>query len=272
MLLFPGCKINIGLFITNRRSDGYHELETIFYPLDLHDVLEVVPAKDKTSLSVSGKKIPGDMESNLVWKAYHLLKKDFGDAVPELDIYLNKTLPMGAGLGGGSADGSYMLRLVNDYCKLGLNDEQLAAYALQLGSDCPFFIYNTPQFAKGRGEKMQPINIDLSPYSIQLICPQVHVPTAKAFSLVVPCDAPYDLRKLPQLPVEQWKYYISNDFETPIFSIHTALAEIKDQLYKAGAIYVSMSGSGSSIYAIFKKGEKAAEIKARVFYESFYIE
>lgn len=271
MLRFPNCKINLGLFITERRDDGYHDLETVFYPLPVCDALEIVPAKDKASLHMSGKQVLGNPDDNLVWRAYHILKGAFPQQIGELDIFLNKAIPMGAGLGGGSADGSYMLMLLNDYYELGLSKEQLIDYALQLGSDCPFFITNKPVFATGRGEKMAPIDIDLSAYSIQLICPQAHVSTAKAFRMITPCPPSYDLRKLPGLAIERWKYYISNDFEAGIFSLYDDLADMKDQLYEQGALYASMTGSGSTIYGIFPKGMKA-EIESDMPFETFYVQ
>ncbi|MBL7717239.1 MAG: 4-(cytidine 5'-diphospho)-2-C-methyl-D-erythritol kinase [Flavipsychrobacter sp.] len=256
MLCFPNCKINLGLYITEKRTDGYHNLETVFFPVPVRDALEVVPAKE-ARLQLSGKAVAGNEQDNLVWKAYELLRQSYPQ-IPALDIYLHKAIPMGAGMGGGSADGAFMLQLINDYSKLGLSKPQLAEYALLLGSDCPFFIYNTPQFAQGRGERMEPLNIDLSAYSIQLICPRVHVSTGKAFSMLTPKPASFDLRSLSDLPVSQWKNNISNDFEAPIFKEYPALADVKQQLYAQGAIYASMSGSGSTIYGIFEKGKKAA--------------
>lgn len=255
MICFPGCKINIGLYITNKRADGYHDLETVFYPVSLNDALEVVPAVT-TDIHLYGKVIEGDKDKNLVWKAYNLLKQYYQE-IPELDVHLIKNIPMGAGLGGGSADGAFMLRLLNDYCKLGIDKETLIKYALQLGSDCPFFIENTPQYATGRGEHMVPISLNLSRYSIQLVCPQVHVSTAAAFKMITPRPAAFDLRKLAEIPIERWVEYISNDFEEPIFIQHPELAEIKQRLYDSGAIYAAMSGSGSTIYGIFEKGRKA---------------
>ena len=256
MLRFPDCKINLGLHITSRREDGYHNLETVFYPVPFYDVLELIPAGD-TQLSLSGLAVAGDMSTNLVWKAYQLLKGQFPGKIPAFHIYLHKVIPMGAGLGGGSADGAFMLEMINDYCGLGLNKEALAAYALQLGSDCPFFIYNTPQYASGRGEKMEPIKLDLSGYDLQLVCPQVHVSTSAAFKMIRPGPASFDLRKLGDLPVTQWKDNIKNDFEQSVFQQYPQLAAIKQQFYDAGAVYAAMSGSGSSIFGIFEKGRKA---------------
>ena len=200
-----------------------------------------------------------------------MLKRQFPDKVGAVDIYLHKAIPMGAGLGGGSADGAFMLRLVNDHCELGLNNAQLAAFALQLGSDCPFFIYNTPQFARGRGEQMEPVAIDLSGYSIQLICPEVHISTAKAFSMIKPKPAAFDLRHLAKLPVIEWKDKISNNFEAPAFEQYPVLADLKAQLYNQGAYYAAMSGSGSTIFGIFPKGQKAV-VQADVAFESVFIE
>lgn len=236
MLAFPNCKINLGLYITKRREDGYHDLETVFYPLKLKESLEIVPSK-KTSLHVTGLPVAGKPENNLVWKAYKLLEDKFPGKLPSFDIYLHKVIPMGAGLGGGSANGAFMLQLLNDYCGLGLSKEQLCELALQLGSDCPFFIHNTPHFATGRGEKMSPVQIDLSNYSIQLICPEIHVSTAEAFKAITPDRAPFNLRNLHKLPVEEWREFIGNDFEAPVFKKHPELAIIKSELYEQGALY-----------------------------------
>ncbi|MEI8279774.1 MAG: 4-(cytidine 5'-diphospho)-2-C-methyl-D-erythritol kinase [Bacteroidota bacterium] len=269
MLCFPNCKINIGLYITRKREDGYHDLETIFYPVQLQDALEAVPATIANT-HISGKAVAGNTQDNLVWKAYTLLQQHYPAQVPPMDIYLHKVIPMGAGLGGGSADGAFMLQLLNDICELGLSKEQLASYALQLGSDCPFFIYNTPQYATGRGEQMSPINIDLSSYSLQLICPQLHVSTAKAFRMISPKPAPYDLRQLASLPITAWKGTICNDFEAAVFAMHPEIGSIKQQLYDQGAIYAAMSGSGSAVYAVMSKGSKAL-ITAPVAFEQVYV-
>jgi len=273
MLSFPNAKINLGLYITARRSDGYHDLETVFYPVPgMKDALEIVPAKDKGDFRISGRSVAGETSNNLVAKALRLLQQEHpGKLDAPIDIYLHKAIPMGAGMGGGSANGAFMLRMLNDYFELGLTKEQLCAYALQLGSDCPFFIYNTPQFAGGRGEQMQAIPLDLSRYSIQLVCPEIHVSTAQAFAGITPKAATYDLRDLHQSAPEQWKDKVSNDFEATIFPQFPQLAAIKEQLYAGGACYASMSGSGSTVYGIFKKGMRAdirvpGDIPAEIHY------
>ena len=180
MVRFPNCKINLGLYICAKRPDGYHNIETVFYPLALREPLEIVE-NNTTNIHISGKEISGAAGDNLIMKAYRLLKNDFTEKVKEYATYLHKLLPMGAGLGGGSADAAFMLMLINHHAALGLDETQLAQYALQLGSDCPFFIYNRPMLAKGRGEQLEPIALDLSAYSLQLICPTLHIATADAF-------------------------------------------------------------------------------------------
>lgn len=274
MISFPNGKINLGLYVTNRRNDGYHDLETVFYPVTgLHDALEIVPAKGMaTQLHMEGKRVEGSYEQNLVWKAYELIKERFPAKTPALDIYLLKNIPTGAGLGGGSADGAFMLKLLNDFCRLELTSAAVAEMALLLGSDCPFFIYNTPQFATGRGEQMSPLpHLDLSGYSIQIICPEVHVSTKAAFGMITPRKPLFDLRRLPELPVTQWKGKVNNDFEDPVFMQHPELLNIKKQLYSQGALYASLTGSGSAIYAIFDKGRKAS-FNTSLTYSSYYME
>lgn len=270
MITFPNCKINLGLNITNRRTDGYHDIETIFYPVYLRDVLEIVETNESSTIKLTGKEVIGDSKNNLVWKAYELIQKRFPNKVPELSIFLHKNIPMGAGLGGGSADGAFMLRLINDYCKLSLSEKKLAILALELGSDCPFFIYNSPQFAIGRGELMQPIHIDLSNYSIQLICPEIHVNTANAFKMINPQKPSFNLQELPKYPVKDWQGLVKNDFESPIFNLHPELEDLKKQLYHHGALYASMSGSGSTIFGIFSKGNRAI-IKSNTKFEEYFI-
>jgi len=265
MICFPNCKINLGLFVTTKRADGYHDLETVFFPVSdnlsvaapyqhvLHDVLELVPAPTTSQMHLSGLPVQGDTNSNLVWKAYQLLNEAYPGKIPHIDIYLHKVIPMGAGLGGGSSNGAWMLRILNDMFSLQCTQEQLAAFALQLGSDCPFFIYNTPQFATGRGEKMSPVTLSLENYEVRVICPGIHVSTRDAFSKITPRPAPFDLRAIANLPVSEWKHHISNDFEQTVFPIHPQLADLKKKQYDEGALYASMSGTGSAVYGIFSK-------------------
>ncbi len=274
MLHFPNAKINLGLYVTNKRIDGYHDLETVFYPLpQLKDALEVLPTADnvESSMRISGKAIEGDVYDNLVWSAFQLIKSHYPERVSNINVQLLKAIPMGAGLGGGSSDGAFMLRLLNKFFALELSDKTLADYALQLGSDCPFFIYNTPHFASGRGEVLSPIDVDLSRYSIQIICPKIHVATAVAFGGITPQAATFDLRTLTDLSVEDWKGVVINDFEQTVFAKYAGLRELKEQLYAEGAIYASMSGSGSTIYGIFEKG-KQSSLTTNTRVEVFYCE
>jgi 4-diphosphocytidyl-2-C-methyl-D-erythritol kinase len=258
MLSFPNAKINLGLYVTRKRDDGYHDLETLFYPVPLTDALEILPsAGPETTISLSGLPVAGDPEKNLVWKAFGLLSKAYREKVKPLSVHLHKVIPMGAGMGGGSADAAFMLNMMNELFALDIDKPALAAYALELGSDCPFFIGNKPAFAAGRGELLEPVSLDLSAYSIQIICPLIHVGTADAFRNIVPAEAGFQLKQITTLPADEWRGRISNDFEVPVFKLHPVLQTIKEQLYEQGAIYASMSGSGSSLYGLFPKGQKA---------------
>lgn len=257
MLHFPNAKINIGLFVTEKRADGYHNLETIFYPVPrLKDALELLaaPQNEASSLRISGKTIEGDVYNNLVWKAFQLIQNKYPGKLSPVNIHLLKSIPMGAGLGGGSADAAFMLRLLNKFFELNITDATLAEYALELGSDCPFFIHNSPHFAQGRGEVLSPINLDLSNYDLQIICPKVHVNTGAAFGKISPKPASFSLKNLSNLPIEKWKDFVFNDFEKPIFEDYPILADIKQKLYQDGALYAAMSGSGSALYGIFEQG------------------
>lgn len=269
MICFPNAKINIGLFVTGKRTDGYHDLETIFYPVAVRDALEIIPSDDLT-MQVHGLDIAGDHTQNLVWKAWQLLHAEYPGKVKQLSIHLLKNIPMGAGLGGGSADAAFMLDLMCRYFGLDLDRAQLAAYALKLGSDCPFFIYNAPCLAKGRGEELQKLDLDLSNYSIQLICPKVHITTADAFGNIKPAAAPFNLEDITQIELKDWSRYIKNDFEEHIFKTHPKLGMIKEQLYAQGAIYAAMSGTGSTIYGIFEKGG-SADIRSDLEFIPFFV-
>jgi 4-diphosphocytidyl-2-C-methyl-D-erythritol kinase len=254
MVVFPNAKINIGLQILGKRTDGYHNLHTIFFPVNLKDALEVIESESKDEeivFSHSGRKIAGDVKENICYKAYHLIKKDFPE-LPNVCVHLHKNIPMGAGLGGGSADGSFMLALLNEKFKLKISQENLLKYALQLGSDCPFFIINKPCEAFGRGEELKEISLDLSAYKILLVNPGIHVNTAKAFSQIKPNANQKDFLSAIQKPISEWKNFITNDFEEVVFKDHPAVEIIKNELYSRGALFASMSGSGSSVYGIFE--------------------
>ena len=264
MLVFPNCKINLGLRILNKREDGYHNLETIFYPVPLNDALEIIPSNnvDPVQFSSSGLVVSGDITDNLCVKAYLLLKKDF-PKLPSVKIHLHKAIPMGAGLGGGSADAAFTLQLLNNQFELNLSTDQLISYALQLGSDCPFFIINQPCIGTGRGEILEKISLDLSEYQLLLVNPGIHVNTSQAFlSLQLPAvnahPNPDLLAKIIKQPIDSWRYSLSNDFEKPVFENYAAIKEIKELIYKAGASYAAMSGSGSTVYGLFRKPLKPA--------------
>ena len=265
MILFPNAKINLGLNIIRKRPDGYHDLETFFCPVSLYDALEIIPQNPSLHsgkqliYSSSGIIIDGNTEDNICIKAYHLLKKDFPN-LPGIQMHLHKRIPTGAGLGGGSADGAFTLRLLNILFKLNIKDEQLANYALQLGSDCPFFILNTPCFAQGQGEQLSPIAINMTGYEVLLVNPGIHISTAKAFAGVNPIVPGKSIYGIIQQPVSTWRSELVNDFEKAIFPQFPAIGEIKDQLYALGASYASMTGSGSSVYGIFEKGKIPAYV------------
>lgn len=250
MILFANAKINIGLQVTARRADGYHELNSIFYPLPIYDIIEILETDAEHSvLSVQGNHIPGNTADNLCIKAYGLLKKEFD--IPVVSIDLIKQIPIGAGLGGGSADASFVLKGLNDLFQLNLTNTQLMKYAAQLGADCPFFIANTPVFATGIGTDFKKISLDLGEYHIAVIMPDIHISTAEAYSGVNPIPSNVNLEEAIRLPIQEWKFHIRNDFEESIFERYPLLKEIKEALYQKGAIYTSMSGSGAAIYAIF---------------------
>ncbi|MFT3981445.1 MAG: 4-(cytidine 5'-diphospho)-2-C-methyl-D-erythritol kinase [Ferruginibacter sp.] len=259
MVSFPNCKINIGLNILSKREDGYHNLQTIFYPVAIKDIIEIIPSDDKEAViySHSGLDIFGKAENNLCIKAYQLLQQDF-PALPHIRLHLHKTIPMGAGLGGGSADAAFVLLLLNEQFGLGLSQEQLATYALRLGSDCPFFIVNKPCFATGRGEIMEPVELDLSAYKLAIINPRIHVNTALTFKQITPGENDTALSILISQPVDTWNQAIVNDFEKPVFLQHPAIRALKEELYEQGALYASMSGSGSTVFGIFDKNAAPA--------------
>lgn len=252
MITFPNAKINLGLNITEKRPDGYHNLETIFYPIPLEDALEACPRKEgpgSYSLSQSGLSIEGDAENNLVVKAYKLLDETYH--LPPVDIYLHKHIPSGAGLGGGSADAAFMLKLLNRMYRLNLTDDQLEAYAARLGADCAFFVRNQPTYAEGIGNIFSPVELSLTGWQLLLVKPNIFVSTRDAFARIRPRHPERNLRELINQPVESWKDSMINDFEESVFPQFPAIGDIKTELYHLGAVYASMSGSGSSVYGLF---------------------
>jgi len=256
VVVFPNCKINLGLHILQKRPDGFHDLETVFYPLPLHDALEAVQNNLSSSTDIefhcSGIALKTLHEDNSCVKAYRLLRKDF-PALPAVTMHLHKSIPSGAGLGGGSADSAFTLLLLNKKFNLELNQPKLIKYALQLGSDCPFFILNKPCFATGRGENLEQINIDLSSYSFVLVNPKIHINTAWAFSQLNITPKQSSLRDAINFPVREWSKRVTNDFEDIVFSNYKEVGEIKTRLYEQGAIYASMTGTGSTVYGLFEK-------------------
>lgn len=270
MLTFPNAKINLGLNITEKRSDGYHNLETIFYPIPLEDALEINIAKEskqKFTLYQSGIVIDGNPEENLVVKAYSMLDELF--KLPAIDIHLYKHIPSGAGLGGGSADAAFMLKLLNDTFDLKLSIEELEHYAARLGADCAFFIQNRPTFAEGIGNIFSPISLSLKSYYLVLIKPNVFVSTKAAFSLIQPRKPRISLKEIIAYPISEWKELMNNDFEESVFTQYPEIGEIKNQLYQQGAIYAAMSGSGASVFGLFNKNSK---IQIKTTNDSFYAE
>lgn len=248
MICFPNAKINLGLNIVFRLSNGYHNIETIFYPIPLCDVLEFVPSQ-KTSLYVEGVDFDADIESNLVVRVLRLLQKDF--SLPELEIFLQKKIPVGAGLGGGSSDAAFMLKMLNQFFDLKLSVEQMENYVSKLGADCAFFIKNKPVFATGIGNVFSDINLSLKDLYIALIKPKIFVSTKEAYSNVAPQQPMQQLIDLIKQPVCLWRNGVVNDFEKGIFNLYPQIARIKEEFYRNGALYASMSGSGSSVYGLF---------------------
>ena len=254
MITFPNAKINLGLNIIEKRPDGYHNLETIFYPINLQDALEVTRRENNDkeyTLHISGSPLEGEPEDNLVVKAYKLLKKDYPGLLP-VDIHMYKHIPAGAGLGGGSSDAACMIKLLNDKFSLGLSTERMEEYAVKLGADCAFFIRNKPVFATGIGNLFEPVELSLKGYHIILIKPDIFVSTRDAFAEIKPVRPAVSLKEIVKQPIETWKSSMKNDFEDSVFKKFPEIAAIKDELYDLGAVYAAMSGSGSSVYGIFE--------------------
>lgn len=265
MLTFANAKINLGLFITAKRPDGYHNLQTVFYPVKLHDVVELLDAGE-TKCTVAGIHIPGAVDDNICLKAFRKLQLDFD--LPHQHIVLLKNIPVGAGLGGGSADAAFLIKLINEKFKLRLETAQMQDYARTLGADCSFFIENRPVFATGKGDEFEDSSIDLSNYFVVLVKPTVHVSTSQAYAGVTVQHPEVSLKELIKRPVSDWKDVVKNDFEPSVFAKYPEIYEIKTLLYSAGATFALMSGSGSAVYAIFDRPVQLLELESRhqVFY------
>jgi len=249
MTVYPNVKLNLGLRVLRKRPDGYHDLETLFIPyFGFKDELSIEAARE---LSISISNCDWDPQEDLTVKAWRLIKEDF-PSIPAVRIRLVKNSPVGAGLGGGSADAAFALKAMNVMFDLGLDDAALAAYAARLGSDCAFFIYNRPMLGTGRGEILEPLDIDLSGREIRVVVPEgVHVSTKEAYAGIVPCGEGLSVREIAGRPLSQWKGLLRNDFEKTVFAAHSAIAALKDKFYADGAVYASMSGSGSAVFGIF---------------------
>ena len=255
MIVFPNAKINVGLHILEKRADGFHNIETVFYPIGWSDALEVIAYKGKSQnrvhFSSSGIPIPGNSQDYLCVKAYHLMARDYD--LPPVKIHLHKIIPIGAGLGGGSSDAAFFIKAVNALFELGLSFGELHHYARQLGSDCSFFINNKPCFAEGKGDEMEPQEVSLKGKFLMLVKPDIHINTAMAYAGVKPRASKVSLAQQVQLPLSKWKQQIYNQFEETVFVHSREIGGIKEKFYDLGAVYAAMSGSGSSVYGIFEQ-------------------
>lgn len=258
MIIFPNAKINLGLNVVERRSDGYHNLETVFFPVPIKDALEVTemdrrfPSVVDCDLKVTNLAIEGDEQRNLVVRAYQLLKHDF-PSMPRVHAHLYKEIPTQAGMGGGSSDCAAMLVLLNRMCGLGLTEQQLIGYAARLGADCPFFVMNSPAYAEGIGERLVPVELDLEGWFLVVVRPDIPVSTKEAFALIRPHRPMKNCRDIVRQPVDTWRELLVNDFEESVFAQHQELADIKERLYAMGATYAAMSGSGSALFGLFRQ-------------------
>lgn len=250
MLLFPNAKINLGLHITAKQSNGYHSIETIFYPVPLTDALEVV-VSSKTTLKLSGIKLESMPDDNLVMKAYQLMAKKY--TIPPLDVFLKKAIPSGAGLGGGSSDAAFMLKMLNEISACSLSDNKLEKIAAAIGADCPFFIRNTPMLATGTGTILKPVDLSLKDFTLCIVKPPIDISTREAYAGITPKKPVFSLKELNAYPVSEWKKMLANDFEPGIFKKHPVIGELKEKLYAMGAEYAAMSGSGSAVFGLFRK-------------------
>ena len=260
MITFPNAKINLGLDVVEKRPDGYHNLETVFYPIPLYDILEITKSEEETSFIMHNAEFEGSDNDNLVVKAYNILAQDY--ELPNVKMALYKNIPTGAGMGGGSADAAFALKMLNSIAGLNLSDEKLEEYAARLGADCAFFIKNRPAYATGIGNILTPVNCDLTGYYMVVVKPDIHISTKEAYALVNPAYPENALADIIKKPVDEWKGLMKNDFEKSVFAKYPTVREVKNKLYDYGAVYASMSGSGSAFFGIFHKECNIDEIKA----------
>ena len=268
MVSFPNCKINLGLNILQKRVDGYHDIETVFFPIPIYDVLEIITSdEDKTEVNNTGIIIdsPG---SNLCVKAYHLIQKDFPQ-LPSIKMHLHKVIPAGAGLGGGSADAAFTLVLLDKKYKLNIPSRQLFEYALQLGSDCPFFLLNKPCIASRRGEQLEPVTLSLAAYKMLIVNPGIHINTKNIFEKTVPFVPGKRIKEIIHQPVASWKDELVNDFEKIIEPMYPVIKELKEDMYRHGAVYAAMTGTGSTVYGIFDAGEEIDFVPGKHYFHQW---
>jgi 4-diphosphocytidyl-2-C-methyl-D-erythritol kinase len=268
MVAFPNCKINLGLNVLQKREYSYNNIETVFYPVPLYDILEIITSSDhQTSLNTSGISI-SQYEENLCLKAYHLLKKDFPQ-LPPIKMHLHKIIPVGAGLGGGSSDAVFTLSLLNKKYNLDISGPQLFVYALQLGSDCSYFLLNKPAIATGRGEVLKEINLQLSKYKMLLINPGIHINTKEIFKEIKPAIPAKSIQEIIQQPVSTWKNELTNDFEKIVFHKHEEIKKLKEIMYQHGAVYAAMTGTGSTVFGIFDAADEIDFTKEKGYFHKW---
>lgn len=252
MLAFPNSKINLGLNVTGIRADGFHNIETVLFPVAFRDILEIIPSGEQhVEFRHSGLTVPGKVDDNLCLRAYHLIKSGF--QIPTVRMHLHKVIPIGAGLGGGSSDAAFTIKVLADLFSLAMSPLQMLDYAGKLGSDCPFFIVNKPVFASGRGDQFEPFELNLAGYSIVIVIPPVHVSTADAYEQVAIKKPVESLRTILKASPGEWKDHLVNDFESSVFHRYPVILQLKKKLYTAGAVYASMTGSGSAVYGLFDR-------------------
>lgn len=265
MVVFPNAKINLGLSVIERRTDGYHNIESIFFPIPLCDVLEFVeaPGQDRHAFASSGIDVECKPDANLVMKCVERLGLE--SQLPPLNIFLHKVIPHGAGLGGGSSDAAFMLSALNEFLGLGFSREQLVAVAASIGSDCPFFLYNSACFVTGRGEVLTPVGLNLTGYHLLLVKPPVHVSTARAYAGIVPARPRVPVQQALQTRPEEWRFFLNNDFEAVVFKVYPEIESLKRMMYERGAVYAAMSGSGSAVFGLFSESPYVQEFPKDCF-------